>query len=240
MKVGIIMKRNFLLIDTYSAMDWHDWDRTLEYIENGTFEDFIKKELERLQKNKQIKEFDIDKAILAIKGLNKKPYEIPYKADPEEEYYDSLIIEESSITYSSQFETNIELNTRTFDDNDLCWMPVEEFHTIPRVAPLVQRFYSEPFATKMEAEKFGEKIKAMGHGGDDILIMPMSRKEYESKSKDNKGNWYNFNIKATRLMKKHPECEFIPVIQPHVEKLEAAEKNKSHHKDFEEDVSYDL
>lgn len=28
------MKRNFLFVDTYSAMDWHDWDRTFEYIEN--------------------------------------------------------------------------------------------------------------------------------------------------------------------------------------------------------------
>lgn len=53
------MKRNFLLVDTYSAMDWHDWDRTFEYIENGTFEDFVKKELNRLQEKKQIKEFDI-------------------------------------------------------------------------------------------------------------------------------------------------------------------------------------
>ena len=49
------MKRNFLLVDTYSAMDWHDWDRTFEYIENGTFEDFVKKELKQLQENKQIK-----------------------------------------------------------------------------------------------------------------------------------------------------------------------------------------
>lgn len=236
------MKRNFLFVDTYSAMDWHDWDRTFEYIENGTFEDFIKKELNRLQENKQIREFDIDKALLAIKGLDKRPYEIPYKSDPEEEYYDSLIFEESSITYSGQFETKIKLKTITFDDNDLCWMPIEEFHTIPKVAPVVHRFYSEPFATKAGAEKFGEKIKAMGHGGDDILIMPMSKKEYELKSKDNEKNWYNINIKATQLMKKHPECEFVPVINLHLIKLEEAERNsnKHHNKDFEEEVSYDL
>lgn len=236
------MKRNFLLVDTYSAMDWHDWDRTFEYIENGTFEDFVKKELNRLQEKKQIKEFDMDKAIFAIKGLDKRPYEIPYKADPEEEYYDSLIFEESQVTYSGQFETTIELTIKTFDDNDLCWMPIEEFHRIPKIAPLVQRFYSEPFATKAGAEKFGEKIKAMGHGGDNILIMPMSRKEYELKNKNNKTNWYNSNIKAIQLMKKYPECEFIPVIQLHLDKLEEAERNSSkhHNKDFEEEVSYDL
>lgn len=236
------MKRNFLLVDTYSAMDWHDWDRTFEYIENGTFEDFVKKELKQLQENKQIREFNIDKAILAIKGLDKRPYEIPYKADPEEEYYDSLIFEENSVTYSGQFETKIELKTITFDDNDLYWMPVEEFHTIPKVAPLVQRFYSEPFATKAGAEKFGEKIKAMGHGGDNILIMPMSKKEYELKSKDNEKNWYNINVKATQLMKKYTECKFVPVIQLHLNKLEEAERNSNnqHNKDFEEEVSYDL
>ena len=236
------MKRNFLLVDTYSAMDWHDWDRTFEYIENGTFEDFVKKELNRLQEKKQIKEFDMDKAIFAIKGSDIRPYEIPYKADPEEEYYDSLIFEESQITYSGQFETKIKLKTIAFDDNDLCWMPIEEFHTIPKITPLVQRFYSEPFATKAGAEKFGEKIKAMGHGGDNILIMPMSKKEYELKSKDNEKNWYNINVKATQLMKKHPECEFIPMINLHLVKLEEAERNSSkhHNKDFEEEVSYDL
>lgn len=236
------MKRNFLLVDTYSAMDWHDWDRTFEYIENGTFEDFVKKELKQLQENKQIREFNIDKAILAIKGLDKRPYEIPYKADPEEEYYDSLIFEENSVTYSGQFETKIELKTIIFDDNDLCWMPVEEFHTIPKVAPLVQRFYSEPFATKAGAEKFGEKIKAMGHGRDNILIMPMSKKEYELKSKDNEKNWYNINVKAIQLMEKYPECKFVPVIQLHLNKLEEAERNSNnqHNKDFEEEVSYDL
>lgn len=236
------MKRNFLLVDTYSAMDWHDWDRTFEYIENGTFEDFVKKELKQLQENKQIREFDMDKAILAIKGLDKRPYEIPYKADPEEEYYDSLIFEENSVTYSGQFETKIELKTIIFDDNYLCWMPVEEFHTIPKVAPLVQRFYSEPFATKAGAEKFGEKIKAMGHGGDNILIMPMSRKEYELKNKDNKTNWYNSNIKAIQLMEKYPECKFVPVIQLHLNKLEEVERNSNnqHNKDFEEEISYDL
>ena len=106
------MKRNFLLVDTYSAMDWHDWDRTFEYIENGTFEDFVKKELKQLQENEQIREFNMDKAILAIKGLDKRPYEIPYKADPEEEYYDSLIFEESQVTYSGQFETTIELTIK--------------------------------------------------------------------------------------------------------------------------------
>jgi hypothetical protein len=36
-------------------------------------------------------------------------------------------------------------------------MPIEEFHRIPKIAPLVQRFYSEPFTTKAGAEKFGEK-----------------------------------------------------------------------------------
>lgn len=82
----------------------------------------------------------------------------------------------------------------------------------------------------------------MGHGGDNILIMPMSKKEYELKSKDNEKNWYNINVKATQLMKKHPECEFIPMINLHLVKLEEAERNSSkhHNKDFEEEVSYDL
>ena len=48
------MKRNFLLVDTYSAMDWHDWDRTFEYIENGTFEDFVKKELNNDSEHKTL------------------------------------------------------------------------------------------------------------------------------------------------------------------------------------------
>lgn len=229
------MKHNFLLVDTYSAIDWHDWDRTLEYIENGTFEEYIEKELKQLQKNKQIEEFDINKAIMSIKGIDQRPYEIPYKPDPNGKYYDSLIIEESSITYNGQFEMSIKLGTETIDDKDLCWMPIEEFHCIPKVAPLVQRFYSEPFATKADAEKYGEKIKAMGHNGNDILIMPMSRKGYEFFSKDNKGNWYSFNVKATQLMQKHPECEFIPIIQSHLKKLKEAEQ-----KDFEEEISYDL
>lgn len=41
---------------------------------------------------------------------------------------------------------------------------------------------------------------------------------------------------------KHPECEFIPMINLHLVKLEEAERNSSkhHNKDFEEEVSYDL
>lgn len=82
----------------------------------------------------------------------------------------------------------------------------------------------------------------MGHGGDNILIMPMSKKEYELKSKDNEKNWYNINVKATQLMKKYTECKFVPVIQLHLNKLEEAERNSNnqHNKDFEEEVSYDL
>lgn len=43
-------------------------------------------------------------------------------------------------------------------------------------------------------------------------------------------------------MKKYPECEFVPVIQLHLDKLEEAERNssKQHNKDFEGEVSYDL
>lgn len=206
----------FLQTFSYSARDWHDWigitnisyDKTpaevaLEYVHKFMIQDG----------------FVIDKIMIedAINGTG-SAYKIPVVSTVEypngnvrvvNEGY--LCVTENKISLEdSQLTAVFTISEEEISDEDLCFLIIEEFHALPKLAPNVMRFYEPPVYSLKEAE---EKVRNFvfheecGTEPSSVFALPFSKKQYE-KDKNDIESFVGANVAYIEQKKRNPNDKF--------------------------------
>ncbi len=190
------MEKSYIRIDCYSSMDWNDWKSYWRFLgkpENAYViekSDFLKLCLQDI--NTKYTKFSSSIEEIEKILLDKREYS--EKTEDKESGYYITIISDNEITFESDsygIVANAHYELKTYEEEDIAYLPVEQFICFPKREPGVYRCYSKYFTDFNRAYEYFEKMKigdkkAPFHDCEKIIIIG-SKKEFDEE------NWYQMN-----------------------------------------------
>lgn len=196
----------------YGGLDYHDAKEVISQLEwDGRFDVPADSVEACILADVMVRFPQADKGKIkdALEGNGTYKFPIPSTDDgtvaspdePEEQWPDWAEISGHKVSehYAcGQVFYETEYDVKNIAEENVCYIPSEQFYAIYKGIPLIERFYHEPFSQYDEAVKFMESMEKHDLRSEVVILVHDRPKIMET-------DWYKANMKVVEELRSHPE-----------------------------------